>query len=189
METDDWVESLRRMASNGVRITRPADDSRESIYERTRMILVDANVLLRLIQIGHPHQRPAMEAMAVLHLRDREQLVICAQTLYEMYAVCTRPADAPNPGLGLAPAAAMAQLETAESQFDLEPEPPTVVPRWKELVVRYGVTGKATHDALIGGTDGRARDSETPHFQRFSLCALHGIVVLNPFDVLGISHA
>ncbi len=33
METDDWVESLRRMASNGVRITRPADDSRESIYE------------------------------------------------------------------------------------------------------------------------------------------------------------
>ena len=35
METDDWLESLRRMATNGVRITRPADDSRESIYERT----------------------------------------------------------------------------------------------------------------------------------------------------------
>jgi len=33
METDGWVESLRRMADNGVRITRPADDSRESIYE------------------------------------------------------------------------------------------------------------------------------------------------------------
>lgn len=32
-ETDDWLESLRQMASNGVRITRPADDSRESIYE------------------------------------------------------------------------------------------------------------------------------------------------------------
>jgi hypothetical protein len=35
VETDDWVESLRRMASNGVPITRPADDSRESIYEGT----------------------------------------------------------------------------------------------------------------------------------------------------------
>ena len=35
VETDDWIESLHRMASNGVRITRPADDSRESIYERT----------------------------------------------------------------------------------------------------------------------------------------------------------
>jgi hypothetical protein len=33
VETDDWLESLRRMASNGVRIARPADDSRESIYE------------------------------------------------------------------------------------------------------------------------------------------------------------
>ena len=32
-QTDDWLESLRRMANNGVRINRPADDSRESIYE------------------------------------------------------------------------------------------------------------------------------------------------------------
>ncbi|MGA2064100.1 MAG: hypothetical protein ABSG86_03985 [Thermoguttaceae bacterium] len=30
---DDWLESLHRMAAGGVRITRPADDSRESIYE------------------------------------------------------------------------------------------------------------------------------------------------------------
>ena len=32
-------------------------------------------------------------------------------------------ADGSNPGLGLTPAAAMVQLETAECQFDLEPEP------------------------------------------------------------------
>jgi hypothetical protein len=31
--TDDWLESLHRMASDGVRITHPADDSREGIYE------------------------------------------------------------------------------------------------------------------------------------------------------------
>ena len=29
---DDWLESLRRMAGNGVRL-RMADDSRESVYE------------------------------------------------------------------------------------------------------------------------------------------------------------
>jgi hypothetical protein len=34
-ERDEWLESLRRMASNGVPISRPADDSRESIYEGT----------------------------------------------------------------------------------------------------------------------------------------------------------
>lgn len=33
VKTDAWLESLRSMASNGVRITRSADDSRESIYE------------------------------------------------------------------------------------------------------------------------------------------------------------
>ncbi len=34
-EADAWLESLRRMASNGVQITRPADDSRASIYEES----------------------------------------------------------------------------------------------------------------------------------------------------------
>jgi hypothetical protein len=33
VEKDDWLESLHRMAGNGVRISRPADDSRESVYE------------------------------------------------------------------------------------------------------------------------------------------------------------
>ncbi len=113
------------------------------------MILVDANVLLRLIQIGHPHQQVALDAISLLHSRGGEEIVVCAQTLYEMYAVCTRPVDAPNPGLGLAPAAAMAQVETAEHQFNLQPEPPTIVSRWKELVVKYGVTGKSTHDARL----------------------------------------
>jgi hypothetical protein len=32
---DDWLESLHRMAAGGVRITRPVDDSRGSIYEGT----------------------------------------------------------------------------------------------------------------------------------------------------------
>ncbi len=36
VENDDWLEALHRMASNGVRIARPADDSRESIYEGTQ---------------------------------------------------------------------------------------------------------------------------------------------------------
>lgn len=32
-QADEWLQSLRQMAENGVRITRPADDSREGIYE------------------------------------------------------------------------------------------------------------------------------------------------------------
>ena len=150
------------------------------------MILLDANVLLRLIQIGHPHQQPALDAVALLHVRDGEQLVICSQTLYEMYAVCTRPVVDPNPGLGLAPAAAMAQVETAERQFGLEPDPPAIVSRWKELVVKYSVTGKSTHDARLAALmveQGipRLLTFNDSHFARYS-----EIVVLNPFEVLGV---
>ncbi|MFW5693182.1 MAG: hypothetical protein ACOCWL_03105 [Thermoguttaceae bacterium] len=30
---DEWLQSLRRMARNGVRLVSPADDSRDAIYE------------------------------------------------------------------------------------------------------------------------------------------------------------
>ena len=150
------------------------------------MILVDANVLLRLIQIGHPHQQPALDAISLLHKRDREHLVTCPQALYEMYVVCTRPQDAPNPGLGLAPAAAVAQVETAERQFDLEPEPPGVVSRWKELVVRYRVTGKSTHDARLAALMVEREISKLLTFNDSHFTRYTEITVLNPFDVLGV---
>jgi len=149
------------------------------------MILVDANVLLRIVQIGHPHQQPALDAITLLRVRDHEQFVVCAQTLCEMYAVCTRPVDGPNPGLGLTPIAAIAQMETAERQFGLQPDPPTVFSRWKDLVVRYGVTGKSTHDARLAALMvergiPRLLTFNDSHFARYN-----EIVVLNPFDVLG----
>ena len=151
------------------------------------MILVDANVLLRLIQIGHPHQQPALDAIALLYERDRESVVTCPQTLYEMYAVCTRPENAPNPGLGFVSAAALVQVETAERQFDLVSEPPSVFSRWKELVARYGVAGKSTHDArlvalMIEQGIRRLLTFNDSHFARYN-----EIAVLNPFDVLGIA--
>ncbi|MFW5693183.1 MAG: type II toxin-antitoxin system VapC family toxin [Thermoguttaceae bacterium] len=150
------------------------------------MILVDANVLLRLIQVGHPHQEPALEAIALLHTRDHEQFAICPQILYEMYAVCTRPSNVPNPGFGLTPVAAMQQLEEAERQFKLEPEPPELLSCWKRLVVDNHVTGKSTHDArlvalMFERNIPRLLTFNDAHFARFS-----EVKALNPFDVLGI---
>ena len=34
-EADDWLRDLHQMASDGVRISHPAEDSRESIYEES----------------------------------------------------------------------------------------------------------------------------------------------------------
>jgi predicted nucleic acid-binding protein len=150
------------------------------------MMLVDANILLRIIQIGHPHQQPAIDAIALLRMREGEQFVSCEQILCEMYAVCTRPVNAPYPGLGLTPGDAMVQVQAAESQFPLEPEPAaTAYSRWKDLVVRYSVIGKSAHDArltalMIERKISRILTFNDSHFARYK-----EITALNPFDVLG----
>jgi predicted nucleic acid-binding protein len=79
----------------------------------------------------------------------------------------------------------MAQLEIAEEQFDLQLDSPAHLFCWKELVVKYGVTGKSTHDArlvaLMIEEDIRTLLTfNDAHFARYS-----EITVLNPFDVLG----
>jgi predicted nucleic acid-binding protein len=153
------------------------------------MILVDANVLLRLIQIGHPHQQPALDAITRLRVREGEQFAVCPQVAYEMYAVCTRPVTAPNPGLGLSSTAAMAQVDRALRQFPLTAESAGVFARWRELVVRYGVSGKSTHDArlaalMIEQQIPKLLTFNDAHFTRYA-----EIVAVNPFDVLGVPRA
>ena len=151
------------------------------------MILVDANVLLRVIQIGHAHQEPALHAIELLHARDGETLVVCQQTLYEIYAVCTRPVDAPYPGLGLDPAAAMVQIDAVERQFALQRDPPTILGRWKELVVRYGVVGKSTHDARLAALMIERGIAKLLTFNDSDFRRYAEISPLNPFDVLGVA--
>lgn len=111
------------------------------------MILVDTNVLMRLVQKGHAHQAPALDALALLKTRDNQAFAIAPQNLYEFYVVCTRPA-AQN-GLGLSPAAGQRELADARGLFQLLPEPSRVYAAWEELIVRYGVSGKQAHDARL----------------------------------------
>ena len=59
--------------------------------------------------------------------------------------------------------------------------------RWKDLVVRYGVTGKSTHDArlaafMVERGIPRFLTFNDSHFARYA-----EIAVLNPFGVLGLS--
>ena len=128
------------------------------------MILVDANVLLRLIQIGHPHQQPALDAIALLHSRDpRRVRCLSADPLRDVRRLHT-PRGRSQSWFGAdSGRLAMAQLEVAERQFDPQAEPPTVVSRWKELVVMHGVIGKSTHDARLVVADDRARDFQAAH--------------------------
>lgn len=148
------------------------------------MILVDTNILLRLAQPDHPHRQPAWDAIVMLRVRDGEDFAIAPQNLYEMYVVCTRPADAN--GLGMSPGQARAEVTSARGMFHLLSETEQVYPMWEGLIAKYAVSGKHAHDArlvamLIDHHVPRLLTFNDADFKEFA-----EIVALNPFDVLGI---
>jgi len=53
-------------------------------------VLLDTNILLRLVQPQHPHARISEQALAVLRHRN-EALHLTAQNLVEFWAVITGP--------------------------------------------------------------------------------------------------
>lgn len=110
------------------------------------MILADTNILLRLAwrrAVGHVEVESAVDA---LRLR---QLTLCyaAQGIAELWNVCTRPAA--HNGFGLTVEDADQRVEAIESQMDLLPDTPEAYHQWRDLVVRYRVSGRQVHDARL----------------------------------------
>jgi predicted nucleic acid-binding protein len=71
----------------------------------------------------------------------------------------------------------------------MEPELPAVIVRWKELVIKYGVTGKSTHDARLAALMIERRIPAILTFNDSHFARYTEIAVLNPFDVLGIARS
>lgn len=146
------------------------------------MILVDTNIPLRLAQPGHPHRQPALDAIKLLTVRDGEQFAIAPQSLYEMYVVCTRPADAN--GLGMTPRTAHTEITSTRALFQLLSETNHVYATWEGLIAKYAIHGKQAHDArlvaiMIEHHVPRLFTFNDADFKQFS-----EIATLNPFDVL-----
>ncbi len=151
------------------------------------MILVDTNIPLRLIQKGHPHHQPALDALELLRKRDQEQFAVAPQTLYEMYVVCTRP-KAQN-GLGLAPPQALNELVQVRTIFQLLQELAGVYSTWEALVGKYAVAGKPAHDVRLVAMMVEHRVARILSFNDQDLKRYAEIESLNPFDVLGLPRA
>ncbi len=147
--------------------------------------LVDTNVLLRAVQVEHPDHLLATRALSAL-LLSGEGPHVCPQNIYEFWVVATRPA-AMN-GLAMAPSQAAQNIERILRWFVLCPDSPEVMPVWLELVTRYGVSGKAAHDARLvaSAINSKLKAMVTfnaGHFSRFS-----ELQVLTPEQVLAESH-
>jgi predicted nucleic acid-binding protein len=110
------------------------------------MYVVDANILLRIIQTTHPMHPQASLAVDRL-LSQGENLCILPQAIYECWVVCTRPL-AQN-GLELTVSVTHAELTKMQGVFALLPDTPAIFPVWGQLVLQYSVKGKPAHDARI----------------------------------------
>lgn len=108
-------------------------------------VLLDTNILLRLLQPHHPHCASAEHALLTLRARN-EVLYLTVQNLVEFWAVITRPID--ENGLGLTTEQATADVNSLKRLFVLLPEAPLLT-EWERLVAAYGVAGKSTHNAHL----------------------------------------
>lgn len=146
-------------------------------------VLVDTNVLLRAAQAGHPHQRAAREAVSHL-LRRGDDVCVVPQCLYEFYVVATRPVTAN--GLGMVPAAALAELQRLKSVYALLGDGLDVFNEWETLVAAHAVSGKPAHDArLVAAMNARAVPAiltfNVSDFSRYP-----GIQVLDPTTMIQV---
>ena len=108
-------------------------------------VLLDTNILLRLLQPHHPHSPLAERALNTLGKRN-EVLNLTAQNLVEFWAAITRPVD--ENGLGFTSEQAAAEVDTLMRLFVLLPELP-LLQEWRRLVAAYRVSGKNPHDARL----------------------------------------
>jgi predicted nucleic acid-binding protein len=108
-------------------------------------VLVDTNILLRMLQPHTAHATIANRALDALHARN-EELHIASQNLVEFCTVATRPLTAN--GLGFSVDRAMDELRTLKQLFTLLPELP-LQNEWERLVTTYCVSGKSCHDARL----------------------------------------
>jgi predicted nucleic acid-binding protein len=111
------------------------------------LVLLDTNVLLRVVEPRHPVH--ALAVAAVRGLRDSgRELCLVPQVHYEFWVVATRPI-AQN-GLGMSTADAERALSRfAPPWFRLLRDERAVYDCWRELVAKYLVQGKQAHDARL----------------------------------------
>lgn len=148
------------------------------------MILVDTNIPLRIAQVGHPHRQPALDALDLLTLRDRESFAISPQSLYEMYVVCTRPIS--SNGFGYTPQEAANEIAATRAVFSFSTEPLQIYPVWEVLVVKHAVHGKQAHDARLVAFMIQHSITKILTFNDADFRRYDEIQTLNPFDVLAI---
>jgi predicted nucleic acid-binding protein len=109
-------------------------------------ILLDTNILLRIVDAASAERASCLKAVAEL-VSARRSPVVCAQVLIEFWVAATRPRGAN--GLGVTAADATLFINQTLLTVPCLPEPWDIAQRWRSFVSRYGVIGKPAHDTRL----------------------------------------
>ena len=142
------------------------------------LVLVDTNVLLRVVEPLHPHHS---QAVAALRLLRQAENVLCLvpQIHYEFWVAATRPI-AVN-GLSMTPEEAEAELrQLGPPLFRFLRDERAIYEHWRELVCVHRVQGKSAHDARRAAAMQRHGVTHILTFNVADFRAFPGITVIDP---------
>ena len=108
--------------------------------------LADTNVLLRFSRHEDPRYQIVQDAVHKLEA-EGHQLRTTSQNFAEFWNVATRTTD--QNGFGRTIFETEQLLLGLEKFFPLLPDSPDVYPVWRQLVVKYDVSGVQVHDARL----------------------------------------
>jgi predicted nucleic acid-binding protein len=119
---------------------------------------------------------------AVDILFDRgDDIHIIGQNLIEFWAVATRPIT--ENGLGFTRTGAAVELTKLKATFTLLPDTADVLPLWEDLVVRYEVRGKQSHDARLVAAMNAHNLTHLLTFDQSDFKRFSEITVVNPRNI------
>lgn len=144
--------------------------------------LTDTNILLG---VAHSADARYSIVQAAVHKlwEDGHELRTTSQNLSEFWNVSTRPTD--RNGFGLMPDETDKLLQGVEQSFPLLSDLPDAYPIWRQLVVKYNVSGVQVHDARLVATM-LVHDVKrilTFNTQDFTRYIPEGIVAVDPATV------
>lgn len=143
--------------------------------------LVDSNVLLRHVEPKHPMYPEAVNAIAAL-LNAGEAVYVLPQNIAEFWNVCTRPLK--NNGLGFTPAQTDAEVTRIESMLTVVPDNAAIYSEWRQLVVRYSVSGVQVHDARIAAAMKAHGITHLITFNPKDFTRYQSITLMTPADIV-----
>lgn len=143
-------------------------------------ILIDANVMLRMVETKSPRRAEAIQATQ--KLSQQETVVSVPQVAYEFWAVATRTIEAN--GLGMTVAEADESLRDMTELFPLLQDERGILRRWWELVRQHEVKGVKSFDTRLVAAMKRHNISHLLTFNDGDFKRYDGITVLTPELVL-----